>query len=94
MPSLTLRALRVLDQPCFSNWSTSAWTIWRAGLFSSALSQLKAANEQLGQTLAGLPESDTLAQHSDRLQQFKDQVGKAQAAATQLGTKLNCSTPS
>jgi len=57
---------------------------------SATLDQLKAANDQLAQTLAGLPENDTLGQHGPQLQQFKEQVAKAQAAASQLATKLNC----
>ena len=57
---------------------------------SETLNQLKAANDQLGQTLAALPDSDTLGQHGPQLQQFKDQVAKAQTAVSQLTTRLNC----
>lgn len=52
--------------------------------------QLKAANDQLGQTLAGLPDGDTLGQHGPQLQQFKGEVAQAQAAVSKLTTRLSC----
>jgi hypothetical protein len=56
------------------------------------LDQLKAANDQIGQAVTGLPDGDTLGQHGPQLQQFRAQVAKAQAAATQLATRFNCSS--
>ncbi len=56
-----------------------------------SLADLKAANDQLKQSLADLPDSDKLSQHAAQLQQFKAQVARAQAAVTQLTTRLNCS---
>lgn len=56
----------------------------------AAIDNLKAANDKIGQAVAGLPDGDTLGQHSDRLQQFKVQVASAQASVAQLANKLNC----
>lgn len=57
---------------------------------SATLAQLKSANDQLAQTVAGLPAGDTLGQHGPQLQQFKSQVAKAQTATSTLATKLKC----
>lgn len=57
---------------------------------SSALTDLKTASDQLSQSLAGLPDGDTLGQHGPQLQQFKAQVAKAQSAESQMSAKLNC----
>lgn len=58
---------------------------------SASIDKLKAANDQIGTAVEGLPDGDTLGQHSDRLQQFKEGVASAQTSVTQLATKLNCS---
>ena len=57
---------------------------------SATIDNLKAANDKIGQAVEGLPDGDTLGQHSDRLQQFKAQVASAQASVAQLANKLNC----
>lgn len=56
----------------------------------STLDQLTTANNKIGESVAGLPDDDTLGQHGPQLQQFRAQVAQAQAAAAQLATKLNC----
>lgn len=58
---------------------------------SATIDKLTTANDNIGKAVEGLPDSDTLGQHSDRLQQFKAQIADAQASVSQLATKLNCS---
>lgn len=57
---------------------------------SATIEKLKAANDKIGQAVEGLPDGDTLGQHSDRLQQFQVQVASAHASVSQLANKLNC----
>lgn len=57
---------------------------------SATIDKLKTANDKIGQAVEGLPDHDTLGQHSDRLQQLKVQVASAQASVAQLANKLNC----
>lgn len=57
---------------------------------SSTVDQLKAANDQIGQAVTGLPDGDTLAEHGPQLQKFREQVANAQDAASRLATRLNC----
>lgn len=54
------------------------------------LSDLHAANNQLGASIQGYPDNATIGQTSTRLQGFKDQVARAQAAETKLASGLKC----
>jgi hypothetical protein len=61
-----------------------------SGELGPRLSNLQAANNQLGTTLANYPDTVTIGQISTKLQGFKDQVSKAQAAAADLSSGLKC----
>lgn len=54
------------------------------------MSNLQAANNQLGASIQDYPENATIGQTSTRLQGFKDQVARAQAAETKLASGLKC----
>lgn len=73
-------ALNVISRVVSSNSNVSA-----------TIGKLTAANDKIGAAVEGLPDGDTLGQHSDRLQQFKAGVASAQTSVSQLATKLNCS---
>lgn len=54
------------------------------------MSDLQTANNQLGASVQGYPDNATIGQTSTRLQGFKDQVARAQAAETRLASGLKC----
>ena len=54
------------------------------------MSNLQAANNQLEASIQGYPDNATIGQTSVRLQGFKDQVARAQAAETKLASGLKC----
>ena len=54
------------------------------------MSDLQAANNQLEASIQGYPDNATIGQTSTRLQGFKDQVARAQAAETKLASGLKC----
>lgn len=56
----------------------------------SALTDLKAANDQLAAEIKDLPDSATVGEVGPRLQNFKANVTKAQTAATKLTSLLKC----
>jgi hypothetical protein len=60
------------------------------GEMGPAMSSLQAANNQLGASIQDEPNQATIGQTSGQLQWIKEQVAKAQAAATKLASGLKC----
>ena len=54
------------------------------------LSNLQAAVNQLGASIQDYPDNATIGQTSTKLQGFKDQVARAQAAEAKLASGLKC----
>ena len=54
------------------------------------MSDLQAANNQLEASIQSYPDNATIGQTSTRLQGFKDQVARAQAAEAKLASGLKC----
>lgn len=54
------------------------------------LSDLQAAVNQLGASIQDYPDNATIGQTSTKLQGFKDQVARAQAAEKKLASGLKC----
>jgi hypothetical protein len=60
------------------------------GEMGPTLSDLQAANNQLGASLQNYPDNATIGQTSINLQGFKNQVAKAHAAEAKLASGLKC----
>lgn len=61
------------------------------GASGQAVDNLTTANNQLGETLQGMPDNATLGESAPRLQEFKGKVTQAQSAQTKLSSALKCS---
>ncbi len=56
----------------------------------STLNDLRQANDQLAAEIKDMPDSATIGEMGPRLQQFKQNVTKAQTATTKLSSLLQC----
>lgn len=56
----------------------------------STLNDLQQANDQLAAEIKDMPDSATIGEMGSRLQQFKQNVTKAQTATTKLNSLLKC----
>lgn len=87
----TIGELKTIQQEIAAKLTTlSSLTSRIPGASGSAVDSLTTANNQLGETLQGIPDNATLGESAPRLQEFKGKVTQAQNAQTKLATVLKC----